>query len=147
MDTARGAERRGTPGKAPNEAIAAVSESGPRSPFPACGSPIFRLMRTCFYLPSKVSWFSRHCAVSIRSSSRFSRDASASRRKLAHRWKSSSLTTCGAGTGSVAALGESHPLPACWAFYGLSGLRYTVKCGFLLDDYYYFFKIHESMKD
>lgn len=44
-------------------------------------------------LPSRVRWFSRCWAVSIRSSSLLSRDASASRRKLAHLWKSSSLTT------------------------------------------------------
>lgn len=132
--TAHGAECQGTPGKAPNETVVAVSESGPRTPFPACSIPIFRLMRTYFYLPSKVSWFSRHCAVSIRSSSRFSREASASRRKLAHRWKSSSLTTYRAGTGSFTAPGESLSLPARWASYGLSGLHYTVKCGFLLND-------------
>lgn len=57
-----------------------------------------------FQLPRRVRWFSRCWAVSIKSSSLLSRDASASRRKLAHLWKSSSFTTYETGRGLLVTL-------------------------------------------
>lgn len=89
------------PGMAPDwSQIVAVSESWPRAPFLMFSIPL----TAYFQLPSRVRWFSRCWAVSIRSSSLLSRDASASRRKLAHLWKSSSFTTYKTGRGLLVTL-------------------------------------------
>lgn len=89
------------PGMAPDwSQIVAVSESWPRALFLMFNIPL----TPYFQLPSRVRWFSRCWAVSIRSSSLLSRDASASRRKLAHLWKSSSFTTYETGRGLLVTL-------------------------------------------
>lgn len=110
---------KGTPGRFLIEThLKQCQNQGQELPFQLAAFLFKNVMITYFYLPSKMSWFSRCCAVSKRSSSLLLRDASASRRKLAHLWKSSSLKIYAKRRGLFTALGDSLPLPMCWASYG-----------------------------